>query len=192
MRWGSAIRKGQNLLVRRIVCMRDSYCITKGTSDDAEVATGPLSGKHFCFSGGQISEAVDMINQHGGCLLKSLSSDCTHLIVSDKGRSTSKSLLAGKKSTRSTQIRKIGEDDGKRQSGVLEIGMNTGPNLRVVCEDRDTVKRRVGRVRCHRVRRVRRAMVAKSSGQVLDAPQRRTFRVGREALRRGDSGAWWE
>ena len=74
-----------------------SYCIPKGTSDDAEVATGPLSGKHFCFSGGQISEAVDMINQHGGCLLKSLSSDCTHLIVSDKGRSTSKSLLAGKR-----------------------------------------------------------------------------------------------
>ena len=37
MRWGSAIRKGQNLLVRRIVCMKDSYCITKGTSDDAEL-----------------------------------------------------------------------------------------------------------------------------------------------------------
>ena len=73
-----------------------SHCATKKVPPEKKNTTGlKLSGLSFCFSGGLIPEAIEIINKFGGSVVKNMS--CTHLIVTDKSRQTSKHNLAIKK-----------------------------------------------------------------------------------------------
>ena len=73
-----------------------SHCVIKKVSPEKIHTTGlKLSGLSFCFSGGLIPEAIEIINTFGGSVVKNMS--CTHLIVTDKARTTSKHNLAIKK-----------------------------------------------------------------------------------------------
>lgn len=73
-----------------------SYCVIKKVPPEKTPATGlKLSGLSFCFSGGLIPEAIEIILKFGGSVVKNMS--CTHLIVTDKTRQTSKHNLAIKK-----------------------------------------------------------------------------------------------
>ena len=77
-----------------------SYCLEKRSkkvpTHKHNAAGSKLGDMSFCFSGGLIPEAIHIIDKFGGSVVKNMSS-CTHLIVSDKTRKTTKHNLAVKK-----------------------------------------------------------------------------------------------
>lgn len=72
-----------------------SFCAKKVSPEKTHTTGLKLSDLSFCFSGGLIPEAIEIIDKFGGSVVKNMS--CTHLIVTDKSRTTSKHNLAIKK-----------------------------------------------------------------------------------------------
>lgn len=63
--------------------------------DSIEIAR-PLTGSVFCFSGGSSPAAERLVECHGGSIVSSFTRTCSHLIMLDKSKSTSKSMKARK------------------------------------------------------------------------------------------------
>ena len=81
----------------------ESFCVKNDRSAENENentkpigVTQKLSGASFCFSGGVIHEALELVDKNGGSVTNRVSTSCSYLIVTDKSRNTTKKMLAVK------------------------------------------------------------------------------------------------
>lgn len=77
-------------------CLQSFCTVVAHDESCSRNVEGPLSGLTFCFSGGTVPEAENIIENNGGSIVKTFSRTCSHLIVIDKARSTSKTMKAAR------------------------------------------------------------------------------------------------